>query len=364
MDLVEKARSFPAKPGVYFMKDSMGNIIYVGKAKKLRSRVMQYFQHNRDRSPKINALIENIHDIEYVLTDTELEAFLTECRMIKELKPRYNSQMKNDRKYAYIKISLNEKFPRMSITTEKDETGSLFFGPYTSQVSVERAVAFMRDYFKIRKCSRLPLSKNSSGCLNYGLGLCLGACMGDVSSDDYRKCVDRAVMFLEGKDDTVLNDLNDRIIKAAENLEFEKAAKYRDEFRALRHVLNKQVLIRSSSRGRNILAIEPVGKNCYKVFLFKGNRLLNTWSFSAENTSRVHAVDFFANEISDSIKVRYHGKCTVLSQQDIDEAQIIYSYLKKRKNDIKSYWLPTNWFSGCNSRLKTGVDKIIGTLFS
>mgnify|MGYP000326970904 CR=1 FL=1 len=366
MNLIEQVKLFPSKPGVYIMKDSLGNIIYVGKAKKLKNRVMQYFYHIKDRAPKINAMVDNIHSIEYILTDTELEAFLTECRLIKEIKPRYNSQMKNDSRYAYIKISINEKYPGISVVTNKDETkdetGSLFFGPYTSQSSVERTVSFIKENFLIRKCSN-GLFKRSTGCLNYSLGTCMGVCRGDSDDDAYRKCVNNVVLFLEGKDDSIIESLTEKINLAADRLEFEKAAKYRDDLIALKHILNKQSLIRSSSKRKNVVAIEATGRCRYKIFLFKGNRLITSKTFSAENTDRTSAAEYLYNLITDNFKNKNVDIGEILTQQEIDEAQIIYSYLKQRKNDILSFRIPANWLADGNPKLKTEVDRIVGMMY-
>ncbi len=367
MDLIEQVRLFPSSPGVYIMKDSLGNVIYVGKAKKLKNRVLQYFYHRRDRDPKINALVGNIHSIEYILTDTELEAFLTECRLIKEIKPRYNSQMKNDGSYAYIRIDINEKYPGISVVTNKDEasedgTGALFFGPYPSRSNVERAVSFLKEFFLIRKCSD-AFFRSSSGCLNYSLGTCMGACRGDTDYEAYRKCIDNVVLFLEGKDNSIIESLMRRINLASDSLEFEKAAKYRDYLRALKHILNKQSLIRSSSKRRNIVAIEAIDRCRYKVFFFKGNRLISCEPFSTANFDRASAVRHFYNLIMDNFKNKNIDIGEALTRQEIDEAQIIHSYLKKRKSDILSFRIPASRLAGDNPELKAEIDRIIEMIY-
>lgn len=362
MNLIEQVKLFPSKPGVYIMKDSLGNVIYVGKAKKLKNRVLQYFYQRKDRAPKIDVMVDNIHSIEYILTDTELDAFLTECRLIKEIKPRYNSQMKNDGRYTYIKISINEKYPGISVVTDKDETDSLFFGPYTSLNSVERAVSVIKENFLIRKCSN-GLFKRSSGCLNYSLGTCMGVCRGDADYDAYRKCVDNVALFLEGKDNSIIESLTEKINQAAEKLEFEKAAKYRDDLRALKHILNKQNLIRLSAKRRNVVAIEATGERSYKVFLFKGNRLISSEAFYAGNTDRTSAEEYFYNLIIDNFKNTNIDISEILTRQEIDEAQIIYSYLKSRKNDILSFRIPASWLTGNNPKLRAEVDRIVEMMY-
>jgi len=363
MDLIEQVRLFPSTPGVYIMKDSSDNVIYVGKAKRLKNRVIQYFYHKKDRAPKIDEMVEKIHVIEYILTDTELEAFLTECRLIKELKPMYNSQMKNDKRYVYIKININEKYPGISIAAKKDEADSLFFGPYSSRSSVERVVDFIKEHFLIRKCGSGSFVKKASGCLNYSLGMCMGVCREDADYDAYRECINNIVMFLEGRDNSVIESLKEKIALAADRLEFEKAAKYRDDLRAINHVLNKQSVIQSSSRKRNVIAVEAIGRRCYKVFLFKGNRLIGTESFSADNTDRTSAVEYFYDIIIDNFKNKSLDMDKTLSKWEIDEAQIIYSYLKLKKNDIMSFWIPNSWLEEDNPRLRAGLHKIVSRIF-
>jgi len=384
--LMEQVKLFPTKPGVYIMKNSLGNVIYIGKAKKLRNRVMQYFYHSKSRLPKIDAMISNINSIEYILTDTELEAFLPECRLIKEIKPRYNSQMKNDRKYLYIKISVNEKYPRISIENKADEaskaheanradevskvneanraykankTYPLFFGPYTSRSSVERTVSIIKENFLIRKCSSASFGRKSSGCLNYSLGKCMGVCRNDENYDAYRKCISHIVLFLEGKDDSILQSLEEKLIQAAEKLEFEKAAKYRDDIRAIKHVLNKQNVIQSSTRKRNVIAIENIEKGRYKIFLFKGNRMISSEPFSIGDIDKSRFIEYLNRIIMDGFKNKTFDVNDMLGQQEIDEAQIIYSYLKRKKNDIMSYWIPSSWLAEDNPRLISSLEKII-----
>lgn len=363
--LAEQVRLFPAKPGVYIMKDSLSNIIYVGKAKRLKNRVMQYFYRSKNRAPKIDAMISSINSIEYLLTDTELDAFLLECRLIKEIKPRYNSQMKNDKRYVYIKININEKYPSISVTNKVDslKADSLYFGPYTSRSSVERTVLFIKDNFPIRKCSSASFRRKSSRCLNYSLGKCMGVCRDDTKYHEYNECVKKIVSFLEGKDDSIIEALKENVSLAAERLEFEKAAKFRDDIRAIKHVLNRQSLIKLSSRMRNIIAIENIGENYYKIFLFKGNRLISSEPFDIGQIDKTSAVEYFHSMVLDGYKNKISSLSMILGQQDVDEAQIIYSYLKRKKNDIMSFWIPVSWLTDGNPRLKTGLEKIIDKLF-
>ena len=180
------------------------------------------------------------------------------------------------------------------------------------------------------------------------------------------KCINDIVMFLGGKDNSLLELLKEKITTAADRLEFEKAARYRDELRAIKHVLNKQSLIQSSSKRRNIIAIEPIGRFCYKIFLFKGNRLIDMEPFSTEGICKISAVGYFHDIVINNFKNKNLKSLEMnepLSQQDIDEAQIIYSYLKSKKNNIMSFWIPASWLADNNPKLIAGLDKIVGMLF-
>lgn len=335
MEFNELLKQLPQKPGVYMMYDSSGNIIYVGKAKNLKNRVSQYFQNLKDRAPKVAEMIHNINTFSYSVTDTELEAFLEECHLIKELKPRYNKQMKNDHKYCYIKIP-PELFPKVTKVNEKADDGAIYFGPFTSPHRVERTIEYLKDFYPIRKCTSPGLVKRSSGCLFRQLNACLGVCTGQVSPDTYRGYIDKIQQLLCGKDISAVQELQKRIDTAIENLQFEKAANYREYYLALRHVIGKQCLVWSSSRNRNILAVEFVDTIFVKLFFIKGNKLLDSVKISYESANSLEYLKLIIRKMFTADKSRSHN----LTQHDIDEAQIIYSYLKKNKNKIMSFWIP------------------------
>ena len=273
MDFNEILKQLPQRPGVYMMVDSLGNIIYVGKAKNLKNRVSQYFKNQKDRAPKVAEMIQNIHTFKYIVTDTELDAFIEECRLIKEIKPRYNKQMKNNRNYSYIKIPA-EQYPKVTIVNEKADDGALYFGPFTSPHRVETTVQYLNDFYPIRKCTSPRLVTRANGCLFHQLGTCLGVCTGKVSPDEYRAHIEKIQKLLNGNDVAAIQELPKRLDMAIENLKFEKAAKYREYYLGLRHVIGKQRLVQSSSKNRNILAVELIDTVFAKLFLIKGNKLL------------------------------------------------------------------------------------------
>ncbi|MCX7709698.1 MAG: GIY-YIG nuclease family protein [Clostridia bacterium] len=350
MELKESLKKLPEQPGIYFMKNSLGTIIYVGKAKNLKARVSQYFQKNRNNSPKIDEMIEHIDSFEVVTTDTELEAFLLECKTIKELKPKYNRQLKNFKGYKYIKISIQEDYPKVTMTAQQKKDRALYFGPFTSEGSVENTIQFIKDFYPIRKCSSGALNSSSSGCLNFHLGKCLGPCRGMDIKESYGNQISIIIQFLQGKDYAPIKDLHAKMKAAANNLEFEKAAQFRDQIRGIRHVLNKQRIIKVSRYGRNILAAEKYGENGVKLFLIKGNKLLQVESIPTLEKDDAVLEEKLRNLVAGCLKPFKKEKEGGLSQEDVDEAQIIHSYLKNKNNGIRSVHIPASRMDTINYR--------------
>lgn len=341
MDLKETAKKLPRKPGIYLMKNSLGTVLYVGKARNLKTRVSQYFQNSKQHTDRINEMIQQIDSFETITVDTELEAFLLEGKTIKELKPRYNKLLKNYLNYQYIKIDQNRDYPIPEIVAQPGGDKAMYFGPFTSRSSLENALLFFKDHFKVRKCSFRTTQSKPSGCLNLQLGNCYGPCTEADVSTDYNKEIQQIILLLQNKDQQPIRDLKAKMLACAERLEFERAAAYREQLKGIRHLLYMQKLIKISSYGRNIIAVEKYGDNLMKLFLIKGNRLLRKEELSQEGINE----GFFAEKLKslsiDCFKLHKSMERT-LSQEDMDEAQIIYSYLKKRKNGIISMNIPAS----------------------
>ncbi|WP_407310245.1 GIY-YIG nuclease family protein [Desulfosporosinus sp. SB140] len=352
----EMLKQLPQSPGVYLMFDSLGNIIYVGKAKNLKNRVSQYFRKQKDRVPKVEEMIRNIQSFEYQLTDTELDAFIEECRLIKEIKPKYNKQMKNSGNYLYIKIPL-EQYPKVTIAKEKYNDGAIYFGPFTSRHRVEATIGCLNDVYPIRKCTSPRLVKKANGCLFQQLGSCLGVCTGQISPEDYSVYIKKIWLLLTGKDMAVVQDLNKRIASAIENLQFEKAAQYRNYYLGLRHVIGKQRLVQASSRNRNVIAVESINPGLAKFFLIKGNKLIfrEVINVVTENSSELQ--QHIKQIIRDHFGTEIRQSCGV-SQNDIDEAQIIYSYLKNNRRII-CFSIPNTCLNKNSSSMDAKVKKIV-----
>lgn len=358
MILKEKLKQLPQSPGVYRMLDSLGNVIYIGKAKNLKNRVSQYFHDQKNRDPKVAEMIHHIYTFNYQVTDTELDALLEECRLIKEIKPRYNKQMKNQKKYIYIKIPA-EHYPKVTVVNDKADDGALYFGPFTSLHRVEATVQYLSDFYPIRKCTSPRLIKRVNGCLFRQLGTCLGVCTGQVSPDEYWLHIKKIQQLINGNDMVAAQELSKMLDTAIENLKFEKAIQYREYYLGLRHVIGKQRLVQSSSKNRNILVVELIDTELAKLFLIKGNRLLYGKVFSRMSADSIEMRQTLTQMITDKF-VTDKSDLHRLTQQDIDEAQIIYSYLKRNRNKVISFWIPSTRLKSETSLDDTVIKIVTG----
>ncbi|WHY87499.1 GIY-YIG nuclease family protein [Neobacillus novalis] len=342
MNLKDKVKNLPASPGVYLMKDSSARIIYVGKAKNLKNRVQTYFQNSKSHSQKIKKLQANINDFEIILTDTEFEAFLLECKLIQDIKPLFNKKMKNPQSYTYILIDMKEDTRKLEISNNPEKGGYLSFGPFTSIHSVEKAVQGLKEFYQI-SCSS-PANKHSP-CLNFSLGLCLGMCTGAPQAiAQYNYILNKIIALLNGSDTSILEEIKQRMSLAAEEFDFETAAKYRNYLDAINFLIKKEAVIGFTEANKNIVIIEPLTEDTIKLFLIKGNIVL----FSERYLLPVINLEQLVHEIKIAILSYFNSKAHHLSQKvsknDIDKAQIIHSYLKSRNcihRIIPQKWIKT-----------------------
>ncbi len=256
-DIEEELKKLPAKPGVYLMHDEKDEIIYVGKAISLKNRVRQYFQSSRNKSPKIVKMVSHIAWFEYIITDSELEALVLECNLIKEHRPRYNTMLKDDKTYPYIRVTVEEAFPRVFMTRQKKKDKSRYFGPYTSAGAVKDTLELIRKLFRIRTCQRvLPRDIGKErACLNYHIHQCEAPCQGLISQEEYGKKIEAVLDFLNGKYDLVMKSLEEKMQQAAEQMEFEEAIVYRELMQSVQHVSQKQKITdNTTSDDRDIIA--------------------------------------------------------------------------------------------------------------
>jgi len=251
--LKEKVEEFPHQPGIYLIKNSIGHILYVGKAKNLQKRVKSYF--SRQFSPKAKTMLNQATQIDYIITSSEKEALILECNFIKTHKPRYNVVLRDDKNYPYLRIDLGEKWPYFTIVRQIQKDGAKYFGPFASAKAVRETLKSMQRLFPLRKCSDFVLKHRKRPCLNYQIGRCLAPCMGYISEEEYKKVAQEACIFLEGKALGLLERLEKEMKQAADNLEFERAAFYRDRIEAIKKTLEKQAMVSSDLKNRDIIAL-------------------------------------------------------------------------------------------------------------
>lgn len=276
-DIQEELKKLPGKPGVYIMHDEKDNIIYVGKAISLKNRVRQYFQSSRNKGVKIEQMVTHIRRFEYIVTDSELEALVLECNLIKEHRPKYNTMLMDDKAYPFIKVTTNEPFPRVMLARKMLKDKARYFGPYTSAQAVRDTIDLLHKLYHIRSCNRsLPKDIGKERpCLNYHIKQCDAPCQGYISKEEYAKAVQEVIRFLNGNFDVILKELQEKMDAASEALEFEKAIEYRELLNGVKKVAQKQKITDSSGEDRDVLAVASEEEDAVvQVFFIRGGRLI------------------------------------------------------------------------------------------
>lgn len=287
-DFKAQLKILPDKPGVYMMKNSLGEVIYVGKAKILKNRVRQYFQNSKNHSEKVKSMVKNIAEFEYIVTDSEMEALILECNLIKKYSPRYNILLKDDKFYPFIKITTNEDFPKVFITRNFAKDGNKYFGPYPNAGAVHETIKLIRKIFPLRTCKKLILEngKHTRPCLNYHIKKCNAPCEGHISKTEYRIMIDEIIDILSGRDNTLVNKLKNEMQEASMNLEFEKAASLRDKILAIQSIAEKQKVFRSQDNDEDFINIYKNEKDCsVQVFFLREGKVIGRENFILENSA-------------------------------------------------------------------------------
>ena len=281
-------KNLPSKPGVYLMKNSLGEVIYVGKAKILKNRVKSYFQNSKNHSEKVRVMVKHIAEFEYIVTDSEMEALILECNLIKKYIPRYNILLKDDKFYPFIKITVNDDFPRVFVTRNYSKDGSKYFGPYTNGTAVYETINLINKIFPLRTCKLLIKEGGETvrPCLNYHIKKCFGPCGGYISKEEYGKMINDVIDILSGKDTTVLKVLQSEMEEASMNLEFEKAADLRDKILAIKAIVEKQKIFKTMEGDEDFINIYKDEKDsCVQVFFSREGKILGREHFIFENTA-------------------------------------------------------------------------------
>ena len=281
-------KNLPDKPGVYLMKNSLGEVIYVGKAKILKNRVKSYFQNSKNHSEKVIVMVKNIAEFEYIVTDSEMEALILECNLIKKYSPKYNILLKDDKFYPFIKITIKDDFPRVFVTRNFAKDGSKYFGPYTNGTAVYETINLIYKIFPLRTC-KLAIKENGDKvrpCLNYHIKKCFGPCGGHISKEEYGKMITDIIDILSGKETYVTKMLKAEMENAAENLEFEKAASLRDKILSIEAIVEKQKIFKTMEGDEDFINIDQDEKDsCIQVFFSRDGKIIGREHFIFENTA-------------------------------------------------------------------------------
>lgn len=339
----EELKKLPEQPGVYLMHDASDRIIYVGKAKVLKNRVRQYFQNPARLSPKIRKMVSTIAWFEYIIVDTELEALVLECNLIKEHRPKYNTMLKDDKTYPYIKVTMGEAFPRVMMTREQKKDRARYFGPYTNGVAINDTIDLLRKLYRIRTCSKALPKEIGKGrpCLYHQIHQCDAPCMGYISQEDYAKTVEKVLDFLNGDYSEVLGVLKEKMLAASERLAFEEAAEYRDLAERVRALAQKQKATDTRHDERDILAMAIKDGHCViQVFFERGGKLLGREHYHMTGVAERQDGEILA----DFVKQYYAGTPYVpkelLLELPISEEELIAEWLSAKKGQKVTLRVP------------------------
>lgn len=323
--------TLPAKPGVYIHKDSAGVVIYVGKAINLRNRVRSYFHSSVD-STKTLRLRRQIADIEVITTTTELEALLLEMNLIKQYRPQYNVRLKDDKRYPYIKVHWAEPFPKVTVTRRMIKDGSRYFGPYTSAWAVHQTLDLLRKVFPYLTCDRIITGNDERACLYYDIKLCNGPCIGAVDREGYRAAIQQLMDFLDGKSDHIIFGIEKKMAAAAEAMQFEKAAEYRDQLRAIERIVSKQRIIGSSDADQDVIAFaREQADACVQIFFIRHGKLIGREHFMLDNTEGEPDQEVLRDFLTQFYDDAAYVPREVLLPQEFEEVKIVEEWLKRKR---------------------------------
>ena len=333
-DIQEELKKLPGKPGVYLMHDEKDEIIYVGKAISLKNRVRQYFQTSRSKGVKIDQMVTHITRFEYIVTDSELEALVLECNLIKEYRPKYNTMLMDDKTYPFIKVTVDEPFPRIMMARRMAKDKAKYFGPYTSAGAVKDTIELIRKIYKVRSCNRrLPRDTGKERpCLNYHIHQCDAPCQGYVSQEDYRRSIDEVLRFLNGNFDSILKELEQKMMRASENMEFEKAIEYRELLGSVKKISQKQKITDTAGNDRDIMAMAADQSDAVvQVFFIRGGRLIGRDHFYL----KIMEGELPGEILSSFIKQFYAGTPYIPSElmlpQEIEDTEVLEEWLSQKR---------------------------------
>lgn len=329
-NLEEKFKNLPDQPGVYMMKSVDGIVIYVGKAISLKNRVRQYFQNSRNHSPKVRAMVEKVEDFDYIITDTELEALILECNLIKKHKPRYNILLKDDKHYPYVKINMAEDFPRVVTTRILKNDKARYFGPFIGMNAIQEVLDVLKKVFPLRTCTKnikqgMPKERP---CLNYHIHQCLGPCQQNISSIEYKLLVKQIITFLGGRYDEIIHELRENMKEAAEHLNYEKAAIFRDRIQAIERIAQKQKAISIAMEDQDVIALARDSQDAIiQMFLIRDGKLIGSEHFLLHDTEDADAKEILSSFLKQFYLTASYIPREILLQEEIEEITVVEQWL-------------------------------------
>lgn len=344
-DIQEQLKKLPAEPGVYLMKDEDDKIIYVGKAISLKNRVRQYFQSSKNHSSKVKSMVKNINSFEYIITDSELEALILECNLIKKYRPKYNVLLRDDKTYPYIKVTVNEEFPRVLKVRRVLRDKAKYFGPYTNVEAVNDTLDVIRNIYPIRTCNvdiERAIKNNMRPCLNLHIKRCVGPCTGNVSKEEYNKMIEEILLFLSGKEETLIEILKEKMNKCSMEFNFEEAAIYRDKIMNLQEMMQKQKIdVSTDDINQDIIAMAYNDEEaCVQSFFIRHGKIVGREHFILEGTkdsSKEAILGSFVKQFY--MKAEYIPK-EIIIESEVEDQVVLEEWLSNIKGQKVSIRVP------------------------
>lgn len=338
-----RLRITPEKPGVYMLKDAKDNVLYLGKAADLRNRVRSYFGSPNNLGPKIRRMVSRVADFEFIVTDSEAEALILECTLIKQYRPFYNARLKDDKSYPYLKIDLKEEFPQVYITRRVSQDGSRYFGPFATAGSVRKTLDLLKKLFPYRSCTKTITGTDARPCLEYHINRCIGPCIGAATKTEYHHVIQQVIMFMEGTTEKVLDDIGDKMQQAADNLEFERAAVYRDQARNIQKVIDEQRIKVQSAVKHDLDAIglaEGEDEAWVELFYIRKGKLIGRDHFIMEGTRGDSPGEILTQFVKQFYQSASNIPPRILIQHPLQEEGLILSWLKEKRGGSVSLVRP------------------------
>lgn len=332
IQLEEQLKALPTSPGVYLFKDDLGKVIYVGKAANISNRVKSYFAAFGSLSSKIQQLVLKVNDLEFMVMDSEQEALILECNLIKKYHPRYNVRLKDDKTFPYLKIDISEDWPGVYITRRFKNDGARYFGPFASAGSVRKTLRLVKKIFPFRSCTKSIDGTDKRPCLDYYIHRCLGPCIGAVNKQEYREVINQVILFLQGKQELVLHELSNKMRASAQQLQFEKAALLRDQILAIERVIEGQRIAIMAKGEQDVIAmVQNEGQAYVEVFFIRNNKLIGRDHFIMEGIHDEKPGQIMASFVKQYYASASYVPSVILLQYPVDEMSVLAEWLKERR---------------------------------